>query len=79
VSFAVLNFCNAHNSGNMACFNYSVFIHKLEMHAPRDLNFIVKGEDISRSQAVTYTGKVVIFRKRRYRIEMLYQHDTNRK
>jgi len=24
-----LNFCNAHNSGNMACFIYSVFTRKL--------------------------------------------------
>jgi len=30
VTFAVLNFCNTHNSGNVACFNYSVFTHKLK-------------------------------------------------
>jgi len=28
--FAVLNLCNTHNSGNIACFIYSVFTHKLE-------------------------------------------------
>jgi len=30
VSEAVLNLCNIHNSGNIACFNYSVFRHKFE-------------------------------------------------
>jgi len=30
VTFAVLNLCNNHNSGNIACFNCSVFTHKLE-------------------------------------------------
>ena len=30
VIFAVLNLCNAHDSGNIACFNYSVFTHNLE-------------------------------------------------
>jgi len=30
VTFAVLNLCNAHNSGNIACFNYSMFTRKLE-------------------------------------------------
>ena len=31
-TFAVLNLCNSntHNSGNTACFNYSVFRYKLE-------------------------------------------------
>jgi len=27
VTFAVLNLCNIHNSGNIACFNYSVFTY----------------------------------------------------
>jgi len=30
VTFAVLNLCNAHNSGNTACFNYSMFTHKAQ-------------------------------------------------
>jgi len=30
VTFAVLNLCNTHNSGNVACFNYSMYRHKLE-------------------------------------------------
>jgi len=28
--FAVLNLCNTHNTGNIVCFNYSVFTHTLE-------------------------------------------------
>jgi len=28
--FAVLHFCNTCNSGNTACFNCSVFTHKVE-------------------------------------------------
>jgi len=44
VTFAVLNLCNTHNSGNIACFNYSVFTHKLESAC--DLYFIVKDEGL---------------------------------
>ena len=44
VTFAVLNLCNTHNSGNIACFNYSVFTHKLE--SALDLYFIVKDEEL---------------------------------
>jgi len=40
------------------------------MQAACDLNFIIKGKDFSWSQAVTYTGKVAIYRKRCW-IEML--------
>jgi len=43
VTFAVLNLFNAHNSGNIACFNYTVFAHNWNAHAACDLNFIVKG------------------------------------
>jgi len=33
---AVLNLCNTHYSGNIACFNYIVFTHILEsLHALR--------------------------------------------
>jgi len=28
VTFAVLNFCNIHNSGNIACFIYGMFTRK---------------------------------------------------
>jgi len=48
-------------SENTASFQYSVFTHKLETAImARDLNFIIKVKDISRSQAVAYTEKVVI-------------------
>jgi len=46
VTFAVLNLCNTHNSGNIECFVYSVFTHKLKNTLAFDLNFIVKGEGL---------------------------------
>jgi len=30
VTFPVVNLCNTHNSGKIACFNHSMFTHKLE-------------------------------------------------
>jgi len=33
------------------------------VHAACDLSIIVKGEGLSRSQAVTYTGKVITSQK----------------
>ena len=47
VTFAVLNRCNTHNSGNIACFNYTVCLHiNWKAHAACDLSFIVKGEGL---------------------------------
>jgi len=61
---------NAHNSGNIACFNYSELAYTLESARGSWLNLLSKVEDFSRSNAVTYIRKVVISRKRCY-IEML--------
>jgi len=41
VTFAVLNLCNTNNLRNIACFNFNVFTHKLEVHVVCDLNFIL--------------------------------------
>jgi len=46
VTFAVLNLCNTHNSGNMACFNYNVLHINWKSHAACDLNSMVKGEGL---------------------------------
>ena len=43
VTFDVLNICNTHNSGNITCFNYSVFTY-CKVQSACDLNFIVKVE-----------------------------------
>jgi len=67
VTFAVLNLCNIDNSGNIACFNYSVFTHKLE--GTRSLWFKLycqKWTSQGHRQSCTvqlYTWKVVISRK----------------
>jgi len=37
------SFCNTHNSGYIACFNYSVFTHELKVHEACGLDFIGKG------------------------------------
>jgi len=42
--FCCFKICNTHNSGNIACYNYSVFTHKVE--SARDLIFIDKGEEL---------------------------------
>ena len=71
VTFAVLNLCNTHNPVNTACFNQVCLHINWKAHAARDLNVILKvKDDFSRSQAVTYTGKMIISRKR-CKIEML--------
>jgi len=60
VTFAVLNLCNTHNLGNIACFN-SVCLHiTWKVHAVCDLNTVAKVKDFSGSQAVMYTGKGII-------------------
>ena len=49
VTFAVLNLCSTRNSGNIACFNYSVSTHNYINWNARtvcDLHFIVKGEGL---------------------------------
>jgi len=46
VTFSVLKLCNTHHSGNIACFNYSGFTHKLKVHLACELNFIVKDEGL---------------------------------
>jgi len=57
VTFGVLNLCNTHNSGNIACFNYSVFTHKLKSALACDLNFIVKGEGLLKVTGSHVHGK----------------------
>ena len=70
VTFTVLNlnFCNTHNSENIACFNYSLFTHKLEwkLHVACDLNFIVKGEGLLKLTGSHLHWKMVISRKRKF-------------
>jgi len=59
--FCCLNLCNNHNLGNIACFNYSVFIHKLQSARTFDLNFIVKGEvllNVTGSHVQGKTGNI---------------------
>ena len=47
MTFPVLNLCNSYNSGNIACFNYSMFMHlNWKAHVASGLNFIVKGEEL---------------------------------
>ena len=65
VTFAVWNLCNTQLI-NKACFNYSVFTHQLESaHGLwfKRQNIKSKVKEFSRSQAVTYTSKVVLSRK----------------
>jgi len=58
VTFVVLNLCNAHNSGNIACFDYSVKGARAACVCfPQNL--------LSKSKAVTYTGKVLISQNRK--------------
>ena len=46
VTFAVLNLCNTHNSGNIASFN-SVCLHiNWKAHATCDLNISIKDEGL---------------------------------
>jgi len=45
VTYAVLDLCHTHNSGNIACFNYSVYTI-WKAHVACYLNFIVKGEQL---------------------------------
>ena len=46
VTVAVLNLCNTHNSGNIACFN-SVCLHiNWKAHRACDLNIIFKREGL---------------------------------
>jgi len=44
VTFAVLNLCNTHNAGNIACFNNVCLHTTCKAHLACALNFIVKGE-----------------------------------
>jgi len=58
--FAVLNFCNTHNSGNTVL--TIVWLHiNGKAHAACDLNFIVNGKGLL--QLTGSHGQVVIFRK----------------
>ena len=45
VTFAVLNFCNVHNLGNIV-FELRCLCINLEVHSTCDLNFIVKDEGL---------------------------------
>jgi len=44
VIFVVLNLCNTHNLGNVACFNAVCSHITWKAHPACDLNIIVKGE-----------------------------------
>jgi len=46
VPFAVLNLCNTHNSGNVACFNLVCLHINCKVHATCDLNFLVNGKGL---------------------------------
>jgi len=57
VTFAVLNLCNTHNSGNIVLTTVCLHIN-WKVHAACDLNFIVCVHS-----SHVYTGKVVVFHK----------------
>jgi len=78
VTFSVWNLYNTYNLGNVACFNYSVFTYRLESAHGLWFKLYCQRWRTSRSQAVIYTGKVVMSQKWCY-IEMLYQQSTNRR
>jgi len=47
VTFAVLNLCSNHNSGNTPCFNLGVYLHiNLKADMACDWNIIEKGEGL---------------------------------
>ena len=56
----VLTLRNNHNAGNIACLTTACLHINWKVHMACDLNFIVKGEGLLKSRAVTYTGKMVI-------------------
>jgi len=46
VTFAVLNFCNTHNSGNIPCFNSVCLYINWKVRVACDFNIIFKGEGL---------------------------------
>jgi len=53
VTSAVLNLCNTHNLGNIACFNSVSLQITWKLHVACDLNIIVKSEGLLKTLTLT--------------------------